>query len=150
MFADRFPTADGLGKFVAAEDEVPDREYPFILSTGRQLEHWHTGAMTRRAYVLDAVNPEPVVQMNTADVAKFGIAPGDKVRISTRRGSIEIKVRQDDQVPPGMVFIPFAFVEAAANELTNPKLDPFGKIPEFKFCAAKVEPVRSDKLQAAE
>ncbi|MDH3742622.1 MAG: formate dehydrogenase subunit alpha, partial [Hyphomicrobiales bacterium] len=154
VFSDRFPTADGLGKFVPADvlppDEVPDREYPFILSTGRQLEHWHTGAMTRRAYVLDQVNPEPVVQMNVADVAKFGIEPGDKVRISTRRGSIEIKVRQDDQVPPGVVFIPFAFVEAAANELTNPKLDPFGKIPEFKFCAAKIEPLRGSKLQAAE
>jgi formate dehydrogenase major subunit len=154
VFSDRFPTADGLGKFVPAEvlppDEVPDREYPFVLSTGRQLEHWHTGAMTRRAKVLDAVNPEAVVQMNAADVAKFGIEPGDKVRISTRRGSIEIKVRQDAQVPPGVIFIPFAFVEASANELTNPSLDPFGKIPEFKFCAAKVEPVAKRRLQAAE
>ena len=154
VFSDRFPTQDGLGKFVPADvippDEMPDREYPFILSTGRQLEHWHTGAMTRRAYVLDQVNPEPVVQMNVADVTKFNIEPGDKVRISTRRGAIELKVRQDDQVPPGVVFIPFAFVEAAANELTNPKLDPFGKIPEFKFCAAKIEPLRQGKLQAAE
>ena len=154
VFADRFPIESGLGKFVPADvllpDEVPDREYPFILSTGRQLEHWHTGAMTRRSVVLDAVNPEPVVQMNAADVAKFGIEPGDKVRISTRRGAIEIKVRQDEQVPPGFIFIPFAFVEAAANELTNPKLDPFGKIPEFKFCAAKVEPIGEGKLQAAE
>jgi formate dehydrogenase major subunit len=154
VFSDRFPTADGLGKFVPAEvlppDEQPDREYPFILSTGRQLEHWHTGAMTRRSFVLDAVNPEPVVQMNAADVARFGIDAGDKVQISTRRGSIKIKVRQDDQVPPGVIFIPFAFVEAAANELTNPKLDPFGKIPEFKFCAAKVEPIRKGRLEAAE
>ena len=153
VFADSFPTEDGLGKFVPAEvlppDEMPDREYPFILSTGRQLEHWHTGAMTRRAHVLDAVQPGPVVQMNTADIARFGIEPGGMVRVSTRRGAVDIAVRADNIVPPGVIFIPFAFVEAAANELTNPKLDPFGKIPEFKFCAAKVEPLREVR-EAAE
>jgi len=154
VFSDRFPTATGLGKMVPAKvlppDEVPDADYPYILSTGRQLEHWHTGAMTRRSFVLDAVNPEPVVQMNVADIVKLGIKAGDKVRVTTRRGEVEIMVRQDDQVPVGAIFIPFAFVEAAANLLTNASLDPFGKIPEFKFCAAKVEAVGSEQLVAAE
>jgi len=154
VFSDRFPTDDGLGKFVPAEivppDEQPDKDFPFVLSTGRQLEHWHTGAMTRRSFVLDAVQPEAVVQMNTADIATLGVAPGDKVRVSTRRGSIEIMVRADNAVPPGVVFIPFAFVEAAANELTNAALDPFGKIPEFKFCAAKVERIDAAQPAAAE
>ena len=145
VFADRFATDDGLGKFVPANvqsgNELPDRKYPFILITGRQLEHWHTGAMTRRSYVLDQVQPSPTVQMNTIDIAKFKIEPGDKVKVSTRRGEIEIAVRADNAVSPGTIFIPFAYVEAAANELTNPQLDPIGKIPEFKFCAAKVEPL---------
>ena len=146
VFADRFATADGLGKFVPAKvlppNEQTDAKYPFILMTGRQLEHWHTGAMTRRSYVLDQVQPSATVQMNTADIAKFGIEPGDKVRVSTRRGAVEIAVRADNQVRPGSIFIPFAYVEAAANELTNPQLDPIGKIPEFKYCAARVEPLR--------
>jgi len=154
VFSDRFPTDDGLGKFVPAEivppDEQPDKDYPFVLSTGRQLEHWHTGAMTRRSFVLDAVQPEAVVQMNTADIARLGVTPGDQVRVSTRRGSIEIMVRADNAVPSGVVFIPFAFVEAAANELTNAALDPFGKIPEFKFCAAKVERIGRKQAAAAE
>jgi formate dehydrogenase major subunit len=131
-------------------DERPDRKYPFVLSTGRQLEHWHTGAMTRRASSLDALEPEPTAQMNMADIARFGLQPGDMVRVTTRRGSIEIKLRADGAVPQGMVFIPFAYVEAAANILTNPKLDPFGKIPEFKYCAARVEPIVGEQLAAAE
>jgi formate dehydrogenase major subunit len=130
--------------------ESPDEEYPMWLTTGRVLEHWHTGSMTRRSYVLDAVNPEPIVQMSSRDILKLGIKHGDMVRIASRRGDIEIMVREDNQVPPGAVFIPFAFVEAAANELTNPKLDPFGKIPEFKFCAVKVEPAAAGHMEAAE
>ncbi len=145
VFADRFATDDGLGKFVPAKvtppNEMPDKQFPYILITGRQLEHWHTGAMTRRSYVLDQVQPTPSVQMNTIDIARFGIEPGDKVKVSTRRGQIEIAVRADNAVSPGSIFIPFAYVEAAANELTNPQLDPIGKIPEFKYCAAKVEPL---------
>ena len=120
---------------------MPDAEYPFILTTGRQLEHWHTGAMTRRASVLDALEPGPVAGSSRGTIAKLGIEPGDMVRVATRRGVVELTARQDDAVPDGVVFIPFAYVEAAANLLTNPKLDPFGKIPEFKFCAAKVEAV---------
>src|SRR6476469_7097303 len=136
---------NGLAKLVAtkytAPDEVPDAEYPFILTTGRQLEHWHTGAMTRRASVLDALEPGPVAGLSRGTLSKLGIKPGDPVRVATRRGEVELSARLDDAVPDGVVFIPFAYVEAAANLLTNPKLDPFGKIPEFKFCAAKVERV---------
>jgi formate dehydrogenase major subunit len=154
VFGDRFPTETGLGKMVPARlippDELPDREFPFVLSTGRQLEHWHTGAMTRRSSVLDAVEPEPTVQMNPLDIARFGLSPGDMVRVASRRGTIDIKVRSDSAVAQGVVFIPFAYVEAAANLLTNPKLDPFGKIPEFKFCAVKVEALGESGRQAAE
>ncbi len=124
-----------------APDEQPDDQYPFILSTGRQLEHWHTGAMTRRSSVLDAVEPEAIVQMNVTDIEKFGISAGDFVEINSRRGSIKIRARADNKVPSGVIFIPFAFVEAAANLLTNPQLDPVGKIPEFKYCAVAITPV---------
>ncbi len=154
VFADRFPTQDGRGKLVPAKilppDERPDGEFPFVLSTGRQLEHWHTGAMTRRASTLDALEPGAVANLSRGTIAKLGIKPGDMVRVTTRRGTIELAARQDDSIPDGMVFIPFAFVEAAANLLTNPALDPFGKIPEFKYCAAKVEPVRQAARVAAE
>jgi formate dehydrogenase major subunit len=146
VFGDGFPTQSGLGKFVPADivppDEQPDEEFPFILTTGRQLEHWHTGAMTRRATNLDAIEPGPTAQLNPADIRRFGIDPGDTVRIRTRRGEIELMARSDGAVPEGVVFVPFAYVEAAANLLTNPKLDPFGKIPEFKYCAASVEAVQ--------
>jgi formate dehydrogenase major subunit len=145
VFDKGFPRPGGFAKLVAAKytppDEVPDDEYPFILTTGRQLEHWHTGAMTRRATVLDAIEPSAVASFSRGTFARLGFAPGDMVRVTTRRGTVELSARQDDGVPDGVVFIPFAFVEAAANLLTNPKLDPFGKIPEFKFCAARVEPV---------
>ena len=128
---------------------MPDAEYPFILSTGRQLEHWHTGAMTRRATVLDALEPTATAQVSRGTIEKLGIKAGDPIRVSTRRGTVELFSRQDDAIPDGVVFIPFAYVEAAANLLTNPKLDPFGKIPEFKFCAAKVERAE-ETMQAAE
>ncbi len=146
VFGDRFPTSTGRAKFVPASivppDELPDADYPMILTTGRQLEHWHTGAMTRRASVLDALEPSPTASLNPATLARLGIAPGEALRVSTRRGSIVLAARADAGVQPDVVFIPFAYVEAAANLLTNPQLDPIGKIPEFKFCAARVEPVR--------
>ena len=110
-----------------------------VLTTGRQLEHWHTGSMTRRSSVLDALEPEAVASLSPADLRRMHVSPGDPVRIRTRRGAIEIKARADNAVPEGMVFIPFCYAEAAANVLTNPALDPFGKIPEFKFCAVRVE-----------
>jgi formate dehydrogenase major subunit len=144
VFDKGYPRPGGFAKLVATKlqppDEVPDEDYPFILSTGRQLEHWHTGAMTRRAHVLDTIEPSASAQLSPGSIERLGIQPGDMVRVSTRRGTVELYARQDDGVPDGVVFIPFAYVEAAANLLTNPKLDPFGKIPEFKFCAARVEP----------
>jgi len=144
VFGDGFPTPTGRGKFVPAglvpPAEEPDADYPMVLTTGRQLEHWHTGAMTRRATILDLLEPEAVASLAPADLRKLGIRPGDTIRVATRRGAIELKARADGAIPSGMVFIPFCFAEAAANVLTNPQLDPFGKIPEFKFCAARVEP----------
>jgi formate dehydrogenase major subunit len=143
IFGDGFPTPDGRGKLVPADvlppDEMPDDAYPMVLTTGRLLEHWHTGAMTRRATVLDAIEPEAVAHLSPRDLRQLGVAPGDPVRVTTRRGVIELAARADRDVPPGLVFIPFCYAEAAANLLTNPALDPFGKIPEFKFCAARIE-----------
>jgi len=143
LFAEGFPTPDGRGKLVPAAllppDETPDADYPMVLTTGRLLEHWHTGAMTRRAAVLDALEPEAVAHVAPADLLRLGVRAGGPLRVTTRRGSIELTARADADVPPGLVFIPFCFTEAAANLLTNPALDPFGKIPEFKFCAARLE-----------
>ena len=143
IFTDGFPTANGRAKMVPAKltqpAELPDDEYPLILTTGRMLEHWHTGAMTRRSQTLDQLEPEAVVSMNSYQMGQYDLGPGDTVQVSTRRGSIDIKVRADQDVPDGMIFIPFCFHEAAANILTNPQLDPIGKIPEFKFCAVKIE-----------
>ena len=119
----------------------PDEAYPFVLTTGRQLEHWHTGQMTRRASVLDALEPEAICEMAPNDLHRLGLEPGDMVRLQSRRGAIETHVRMAGRVPEGVVFVPFCFAEAAANLLTNPALDPFGKIPELKYCAVKVERV---------
>ena len=145
VFGDGFPTKSGRGKLVPVEirppAEEPDKDYPMVLTTGRQLEHWHTGAMTRRASVLDALEPEAHVSLSPGDMHRMGIEAGAIVRVVTRRGAIELKARPDLAIAPGMVFIPFCYVEAAANILTNPQLDPMGKIPEFKYCAARVEPV---------
>ena len=142
VFQSHFPTATGRGKLVPADiipaDERPDAEYPLVLITGRQLEHWHTGAMTRRAGVLDAIEPEPTVSMNPADMQALGLRPGEIATVESRRGKVSLYVRQDAGTPTGAVFIPFAYFEAAANLLTNPALDPFGKIPEFKYCAVRV------------
>ena len=143
VFGDGFPTRSKRGRFVPAAivppAEEPDAEYPLVLTTGRQLEHWHTGAMTRRASVLDDLEPEAIASLAPAELRRLGIRAGDKVRVATRRGAIELTARADSAVAPGMVFIPFCYAEAAANILTNPQLDPFGKIPEFKYCAARVE-----------
>jgi formate dehydrogenase major subunit len=143
IFGDGFPTADGRGRFVPADlippDEQPDEAYPMVLSTGRLLEHWHTGAMTRRAAVLDALEPGAVALLAPADLRRLGIAPGEVVSVTTRRGAVRAMARADGDVAPGTLFMPFCFTEGAANLLTNPKLDPFGKIPEFKYCAARVE-----------
>jgi formate dehydrogenase major subunit len=146
VFGNGFPSETGRGKFVPAAiippDEQPDAEYPFILTTGRQLEHWHTGAMTRRSQVLDDIEPEAVVSLSPLELSRIGAKAGDRLRIQTRRGEIELMARADSAVPEGAIFMAFCYAEAAANKLTNPALDPFGKIPEFKFCAARVEKVK--------
>ncbi len=143
VFADGFPRDDNRAKFtpadVIAPDEAPDANYPMILTTGRQLEHWHTGSMTRRSKVLDGLEPEANCSLHPSTLRKLGVEAGGLIRLSTRRGSIVIMARMDRAVSPDMVFLPFAYVEAAANILTNPAVDPFGKIPEFKFSAVKVE-----------
>ena len=142
IFYAGFPTASGRAKMVPANvlppDEIPDSEFPMVLSTGRVLEHWHTGSMTRRSDVLDAIEPEAVAFMSPKDLWRLQLTLGDRIRLETRRGVVEVKVRSDRDVPAGMVFMPFCYAEAAANLLTNPALDPIGKIPEFKFCAARV------------
>ena len=143
VFGDGFPTVNRRAKLVPAgivpPDEQPDQDYPMILTTGRQLEHWHTGAMTRRAKVLDEIEPEAVASFSPTELQKHGIQPGEMVSIVTRRGKISLRTRQDFAIPEGMVFVPFCYAEAAANLLTNPALDPMGKIPEFKYCAARIE-----------
>ncbi|MGB1208107.1 MAG: molybdopterin oxidoreductase family protein, partial [Paracoccaceae bacterium] len=143
VFGDGFPRVDGRARFtpadVIAPDETPDADYPMILTTGRQLEHWHTGSMTRRSVVLDAIEPEANCSLHPATLRKLGVTPGGMVRIRSRRGEITLLAREDRAVSPDMVFVPFAYVEAAANVLTNPSLDPYGKIPEFKFAAVAIE-----------
>ena len=142
VFTDRFPTEDGRGRFVPADiipaAERPDRDYPMVLITGRQLEHWHTGAITRRSGVLDAIEPVPTALMHPLDLDTLNVRPGEVVTVASRRGSISLYARADHGTPPGTVVVSFAYHEAAANKLTNPALDPFGKIPEFKYCAIRV------------
>jgi formate dehydrogenase major subunit len=144
VFIDRFPTPNGRGTFVPADlitaAERPDADYPIVLLTGRQLEHWHTGSMTRRSAALDSIEPEPVASVHPLDLENLGVRPGDVLTIASRRGSISLYARADDGMPRGAVFVPFCYYEAAANLLTNPVLDPFGKIPEFKYCAVNVTP----------
>jgi formate dehydrogenase major subunit len=145
LFGEKFNTPDGLAHLVPAEwmpaKELPDEEYPFVLNTGRLLEHWHTGSMTRRSYALDAIAPSAAVFLDPSDARRLGLADGDFARVSSRRGSIELEVTITHRESPGNCFIPFHFREAAANLLTNDEIDPFGKIPEFKFCAVRIEPV---------
>ena len=147
VFGDGFPRPEGRARFTPAyvipPDEAPDTDYPMILTTGRQLEHWHTGSMTRRATVLDAVEPEANCSLHPRTLRKLGVEPGGRVQLTTRRGSVALLARADRAVAEDMVFLPFAFVEAAANLLTNSAIDPYGKIPEFKFCAVKVEAVQN-------
>ncbi len=142
VFDHDFPREGGRAKFVPADiipaNERPDAEYPLVLITGRQLEHWHTGSMTRRATVLDAIEPDPTALIHPLDLAAMGAQPGDVVTIASRRGEVSLYARADDGTPRGAVFVPFCYYEAAINKLTNAALDPFAKIPEFKYCAIKV------------
>ncbi|MBL8503800.1 MAG: formate dehydrogenase subunit alpha [Rhodocyclaceae bacterium] len=142
IFTERFPTAGGRGRFVPAQfrpaAELPDAEYPFVLITGRVLEHWHTGAMTRRSEVLHALEPEAHVDAHPDDLTVLGCQPGEFITLETRRGKVAARARADAGLARGTLFMPFCYAEAAANLLTNPVLDPFGKIPEFKYCAARL------------
>ncbi|MDQ6887897.1 MAG: formate dehydrogenase subunit alpha [Gemmatimonadota bacterium] len=156
LFDDRFPTADGRGRLVPVEfmppAELPDIDYPFWMNTGRQLYHWHTGTMTRRSTGLDARESTPTVEISPVDAAELGVCDGDPVLISSRRGSIEIAVRISPRVAHRQIFIPMHYREAAANLLTNPALDPYAGIPEFKVCAVRIEAVRTtaDTVVAAD
>jgi formate dehydrogenase major subunit len=151
VFIERFATEDGRVRLVPADiipaNERPDAEFPFVLITGRQLEHWHTGSMTRRATVLDSIEPMATASLCGDDLAVLGLETGDVITVQSRRGEVAIRVRRDDGTPRGAVFIPFAYYEAAANLMTNAALDPFGKIPEFKYCAVAIR--RGGNLAAA-
>jgi formate dehydrogenase major subunit len=150
LFADHFPTPDGRGIFVPVEylppSELPDDDYPMVLNTGRQMYHWHTGTMTRRSAGLDSREPVPIVEISPVDATRLGIADGDSVRVTSRRATLVINTRISDRQAPGQIFIPMHFREAAANLLTNPTLDPYAKIAEFKVSAVRVEPVRQTAL----
>jgi formate dehydrogenase major subunit len=154
MFGERFNTPDGLAHLVPAEwlpaKELPDDEYPYVLNTGRLLQHWHTGSMTRRSYALDAISPRPEVYLNPDDAAELGLADGEMARVTSRRGTIVLQTRVSHREARGNCFIPFHFREAAANLLTIDEVDPFGKIPEFKFCAVRIEPANTQAPAARE
>ena len=134
----------GLGRFHAIEfqeaAELPDDEYPFILTTGRMMFHWHTGTMTRRSERLEQEAPRPYVELHPDDAANIGLNGARRVRVASRRGEIELDVHITSRIRPGVVFIPFHYAEAAANKLTHAALDPIAKIPEFKVCAVKIQP----------
>jgi len=142
VFVDSFPREGGRARFVPADiipaNERPDQEFPMVLITGRQLEHWHTGSMTRRTTVLDAIEPDPVALIHPLDLVALGGKPGDVITLQSRRGEVAMYARADDSSPRGAVFVPFCYYEAAINKLTNSALDPFGKIPEFKYCAIRI------------
>ena len=142
VFVDSFPREGGKARFVPADiipaAERPDATYPMVLITGRQLEHWHTGSMTRRATVLDALEPDPTALIHPLDLATLGVLPGDVVTLQSRRGEVSLYARADDGTPRGAVFVPFCYYEAAINRLTHAALDPFAKIPEFKYCAVRL------------
>jgi formate dehydrogenase major subunit len=156
LFDDAFPTKDGKAIFVPVEflppAELPDEEYPFLLNTGRQMYHWHTGTMTRRSFALDARESGPIVELHPTDAAELGVVDGDEVRIASRRGELRISVRISDRVARKQIFIPMHYREAAVNLLTNPALDPYAHIPEFKVCAVKVQrsEVRGQRSEQAQ
>ena len=153
IFQERFPTASGRARFTPSPftnaDELPDSAYPWVLITGRQLEHWHTGAMSRRAAVLDRIEPWAVASLHPSELERLGTTPGQRIRLQSRRGEVTAFARADDGLQPGQVFLPFCYQEAAANLLTNEALDPAAKIPEFKFCAVRVLPADSEDRAAS-
>ena len=148
MFDERFNTSDGLAHLVPAQwlpaDELPGLEFPFVLNTGRLLEHWHTGSMTRRSFALDAIAPRAEVYVHPEDAVQLGLVDGGLARVASRRGHIVLHVKVSHREARGNVFIPFHFREAAANLLTNDAIDPVGKIPEYKFCAVRLQPASAE------
>ena len=142
VFVDDFPREGGKARFVPVDivpaAELPDADYPMVLITGRQLEHWHTGSMTRRSSVLDAIEPDPTVLVHPLDLEALGARPGELLTIESRRGAVSLYARAEPGTPRGAVFVPFCYYEAAINRLTNPALDPMAKIPELKYCAIRV------------
>ncbi len=142
IFTERFPRPSGLAKLVPADiipaNERPDDSYPLVLITGRQLEHWHTGSMTRRATVLDTIEPAPTVSIHPLDLAIVGAEAGDVLTVESRRGKVSLFARANHGIQRGTVFIPFCYYEAAANKLTNQALDPYAKIAEVKYCAVRI------------
>jgi len=142
VFVEDFPREGGRARFVPADivpaNERPDAEFPMVLITGRQLEHWHTGSMTRRATVLDAIEPDPVALVHPLDLAELGVKPGELLTIESRRGKVSLYGRADETSPRGAVFVPFCYYEAAINRVTNDAFDPVAKIPELKYCAIRV------------
>lgn len=137
----KFARGKGLLKAIdyRPPNEMTDEEYPFILTTGRLLQHYHTGSMTRRSKVLNGLRPHGAIEINTMDAERLNIQDGEMVKVSTRRGSIEIAAQVTPKIMEGLVFIPFHFAESAANVLTNDALDPVAKIPEYKVCSIKLE-----------
>ena len=148
LFAERFATADGLAKLVSVEPVAPaeqvDETYPYVLVTGRMLEHWHTGVLSRRSRILEELEPEAFVCINGEDLTALGATVNDALRVSSRRGTITARARLDGSLPRGTVFMPFCYAEAAANILTNPALDPESKIPEYKYAAVRIARSRPD------
>lgn len=153
VFTEEFPRESGRARFVPADiipaNERPDTEYPMVLITGRQLEHWHTGSMTRRATVLDALEPDPIALIHPLDLVEVGVKPGELITLESRRGKVSLYARVDDGSPRGAIFVPFAYYEAAINKLTNSALDPYGKIPEFKYCAIRITAGGEEPFQSS-
>ena len=153
VFVDDFPREGGRARFVPADiipaDERPDADYPMVLITGRQLEHWHTGSMTRRADVLDAIEPDPVALMHPLDLEALGVQPGDVVTIESRRGEVSLYARADDSSPRGAVFVPFCYYEAAINKLTNAGARPVRQDPRVQVLRGARQARRRRRRRAA-
>jgi len=143
LHTEKFPRGRGLFNPVewTPPAEQPDDEYPLTLTTGRLLQHYHTGSMTRRVAGLNVLVPEERVEVNAQDAARLGINDADWIRVVSRRGAVRARAHVGEACPPGTVFMTFHFAEALGNVLTNPALDPVAKIPELKVCAVRVEPV---------
>jgi len=149
----KFSHPDGLGIFFGVPfkpaAELPDAEYPLTLTTGRMLFHYHTGSMTRRSQTLDEEVKTGFVEINPEDAKALGVKDGDQVKVKSRRGEIDIKAKVTKNIMKGVIFVPFHFAECSANMLTNPALDPFAKMPEFKVCAARVIVIPKEEKKPA-